>query len=174
MPNKFSFAVGLLAVTIFAGTCLPQSESPKPPESPKAYQLDFVVKELEDGKVINSRNYSMMVSGQSGIGSIRAGNKVPVETKAPPSGEFTYLDVGVNIDCRGVMEVQGKLNLVVTADITAVVSDIPRPNQNPLIRSTKWTGGVVVPYHKSTVLFASDDTTSKKRIELELTAAPIS
>lgn len=171
MPNKVTVAVGLLAVTIFAGTCLPQTEAPKPPETPKGYQLDFVVKELEDGKVINSRDYSMMVGAQSGLGSIRAGNKIPVQTKSPPSTEFTYLDVGVNIDCHGVMEVQGKLNLVVTADITSVISD---SSTRPLIRSTKWSGGVVVPFRKSTVLFSSDDTTSKKRIQLELTAAPIS
>jgi len=169
MPNKISFATGLLGITILAGTCFPQTENPKPPEGTKAYQLDFVVKELEDGKVVNTRNYSMMVGAQSGIGAIRAGDKVPVATKAGAAPEYTYIDVGVNIDCHGVMEVQGKLNLSVTADISTAAADSPRP----VIRTTKWSGNVIVPYRKSTTLFSSDDTSSKRRMQLELTAAPI-
>ena len=171
MRKRTRFAAGLLALTLVAGTCLAQAENPKPAEGPKGFQLDFVLKELEDGKVASSRNYSMMVSAVNNNGSIRAGDKVPVTTKSGSASEFTYLDVGVNIDCRGVMESQGKLHLTVTADISTVAPDSNA--SRPVIRSTKWTSGVDVPYRKSTVLFSSDDASSKRRLQLELTASPI-
>ena len=171
MQTTIRFAAGFLAFTIAAGTCLAQAENAKPAEGPKGYQLDFVIKELEDGKVASSRNYSMMVSAVSASGSIRAGDKVPVATKTPPSAEYTYVDVGVNIDCGSVMEVQGKLQLNVVADISTVTPD-SSPSR-PVIRTTRWKSGVFVPYRKSTVLFLSDDTPSKRRLQLELTAAPV-
>ena len=90
---KTKLEMTLLTVMLAAGTCLAQTETPKQAEGPKAYQLDFVLKELEDGKVINSRNYSLMTTSVGGGGSIRSGDKVPVVSKAGPQAEYTYLDV---------------------------------------------------------------------------------
>jgi hypothetical protein len=166
---KTKLEMTLLTVMLAAGTCLAQTETPKQAEGPKAYQLDFVLKELEDGKVINSRNYSLMTTSVGGGGSIRSGDKVPVVSKAGPQAEYTYLDVGVNIDCAGVLETQGKLTLNVKADISSAQPDSSRP----LIRNTRWSSNVIVPLRKATVLFTSDDTSSKRRMQLELTAAPV-
>jgi hypothetical protein len=163
-------AVMLLTLVIGAGSCLAQTETPKQSESSKAYQLDFVLKELEDGKVVNSRNYSLMITAVSGGGSIRSGDKVPVVTKSGAQAEFTYIDVGVNIDCAALQETQGKLTLNVKADISSAQPESTRP----IVRSTRWSSNVVLPLKKSTVLFYSDDTSSRRRLQLELTAAPIS
>lgn len=169
MPNKTRFAASLLAATLIAGACFAQAENPRPPEGPKAYQLDFVVKEVEEGKVVNSRNYSMLISAASGGGSIRSGDRVSVMTKGGTQPEYSYVDVGVNIDCRNVQETQGKLTLVVTADVSSAASDATRP----LIRTARWSANVVVPLRKSTALFSSDDTSSKRRMTLDLTATPV-
>jgi hypothetical protein len=157
-------------VIIGAGTCLAQTETPKPSEGVKAYQLDFVLKELEDGKVINSRNYSIMMTAVGGGGSIRSGDKVPVATKTGAQAETTYLDVGVDIDCASLQETQGKLAINVKADISAAQSDTSRV---PLIRHIRWSSNVVLPLRKATVLFASDDNSSRRRTQLELTAVPL-
>lgn len=167
--NNMKLAVTLLTGMIVAGACLAQSETPKQPEAPKAYQLDFVLKELEEGKVINSRNYSLMVTAVSGGGSIRSGDKVSVLVKGGPQPDYSYVDVGVNIDCAAVLEMQGKLALNVKADISTAQPETSRP----LIRTTRWSSNVIVPLKKATVLFTSDDTTSKRRMQLELTAAPV-
>jgi hypothetical protein len=158
----------LALILALAGACLAQ-ETPRQPEAPKAYQLDFVLKELEEGKVINSRNYSMMVTLVAGGGSIRSGDKVPVVTKSGPQAEYTYIDVGVNIDCAALQETQGKLTLNVKADISSAQPE----STKPLIRNTRWSSNVIVPLRKATVLFTSDDTSSKRRTQLELTAAPV-
>ena len=167
--NNTKLAVTLLTVMIGAGACLAQTETPRQAEAPKAYQLDFVLKELEDGKVINSRNYSLMVTAVGAGGSIRSGDKVSVMVKAGAQPEYTYTDVGVNIDCGGVQEIQGKLTLNVKADISTAQPETARP----LIRNTRWSSNVIVPLRKATVLFTSDDTSSKRRTQLELTAAPV-
>jgi len=43
----------------------------------------------------------------------------------------------------------------------------------PTIRQNRWSSSVVVPLSKPTVIFSSDDLTSKRQFQLELTATLI-
>jgi hypothetical protein len=43
----------------------------------------------------------------------------------------------------------------------------------PTIRQNRWVSTVAVPLKKPTVIFSSDDLTSKRQMQLELTATPI-
>ena len=61
-----------------------------------AYRLDFSLNELEDGKKINSRQYSMNITGGES-NDFKIGTRVPVE---PKEGEFQYLDVGTSLWCQ--------------------------------------------------------------------------
>jgi hypothetical protein len=164
MLNK---TIAVLAVAMTAGTCFPQAP---PAEQAKYFRLDFVIKELEEGKTINARHYLMIVQSSQG-GAIRTGDKVPVRTSSGDS-KYTYLDVGVNIDCRNVKQSQEKLELYVIVDISSVASEAASLTA-PLIRNTKWSSNVILPLGKSTVLFTSDETTSKRQMQLELTATPV-
>lgn len=148
---------------------------------PRYYHLVFVVKEMEDDKVINSRQYGMIIatadenSGKNYFNrSIRTGTRVPVEIE---QGKSNYIDAGVNIDCKNVMAVGGKLAMEVSADI----SSIANPKMDgatgargmPMILQNKWNSQVLVVLGKPTVLFSSDEVTSKRTLELELTATEI-
>src|SRR5258708_36447788 len=71
-----------------------ESASTKAPFVPHYYHLVFVVKEMEDGKVINSREYGMSIAtvenstnNSYNQRSIRTGTKVPVESE---QGKATY------------------------------------------------------------------------------------
>src|SRR3954471_24624026 len=102
-------SLGLFGLALAAGTCLGQSIEPT-----KFYKLEFVVKEVEGAKVVNSRAYFMTVPveapGQNGGGgSIRTGSRVPVP--ASSGSGFNYIDVGVNIDCRGLHETQSDISM---------------------------------------------------------------
>src|SRR5271154_1290922 len=66
-------------------------------KSVHAYRLDFAVKELEDGKVVNARQYSMNLQADD-ANEIKIGTRVPVETGE--GKQFQYIDVGTNIWCR--------------------------------------------------------------------------
>ena len=167
MISPTKLAAVFLSTIVLTGTCLAQNAA----EAPKYFHLDFVVKELESGKVINTRTYSMMIpTGDMGGFSIRTGHKIPLRTDN--AGSLTFIDVGVNIDCRAAKEVQDQLALNVAAEIGSVATDPPESNP-PLIRQTKWSSNVIVPIRKPTTIFSSDDPTTKRQTQLELTAIPI-
>ncbi len=145
-------------------------------ESPKFYKLEFVVKEVEGPKVLNARAYSMTVSTDSSSppSSIRTGSKVPIPS-SPGSSQFTYMDLGVNIDCRSIKPAQNELSLIVTADVSSLQTESPPPAvpNVMVIRQNKWSSAIIVPIKKPTVIFSADDLTTKRQMQMELTATPI-
>src|ERR1700737_3271348 len=65
----------------------PKSEDRRPPNT--FYRIEYVVTELDNGKAVNRRNYTLSISDGS-QGSVRIGNRVPVSNAG---GGFNYLDV---------------------------------------------------------------------------------
>jgi hypothetical protein len=146
----------------------------QPSESTKFYKLDYVVKELEGGKVVNSRNYSSLLQVYIPGGSdrpqsqIRAGGRVPVTTG---NGNQFY-DVGVNLDSRDLREAgSGEVTMYVNADISTIVEG--GTAALPMVRQNKWSSTVMISVKKPTVIFSSDDLGSKRQLQLELTATPV-
>jgi hypothetical protein len=161
----------LLALAVMAGPCLAEDAAPG-----KFYRLDFVVKEVEAGRILNARSYSITVAEQGGC-SIRAGSRVPTPVGGPGLGsatQYSYSDVGVNIDSHHVTGVQSGLSLGVNADVSSVLQEsTPSPGVPPTVRQNKWQATVLVPFKKPTMIFSSDDVTGKRQMQLELTATPI-
>jgi hypothetical protein len=138
-------------------------------EMPKFYKLDFVVKDMEGGKVITARNYSVIVESPTMAGSmnqIRAGSKVTISTSPSTS---TTIDIGTNIECNRVMEMENSLSFQLIAEVSSVLGET---DPHPVIRQNKWSSVVIVPFKKPTVVFSSDDATSKRVLQLEVTATP--
>lgn len=158
-----------LPLILLAGTCFAQHL-----QASKFYKLDFVVKEVEGTKVLNARAYSMFVSTEPSAapGSIRAGSRVPVP-QSPGSSQYTYVELGVNIDCRSVVELESDLSMSITADISGALQDTATSNPAPVIRNNRWTSTVIIPVRKPTVVFSSDDATTKRQLQLEVTATPL-
>jgi hypothetical protein len=153
-----------LLLLIAASLCFAQTEE-KP--GPKYYRLDFVVKELESGKVQNAKTYSIYANTLSGgKAMVRSGGKVAVSTSA---NQYTYLDVGVNIDCRLQFETSTELGLQVAAEISNLTQATPAP----VIDQTKWDSNVVVALKKPTTIFSSESPASKRTTQLELTVTPL-
>ena len=168
MISQTKLGIVFLSSIVMAGACLAQNTG----DALKYYHLDFILKELESGKVINARSYSTTVTtGVTGASVIRSGNKVPISTGGAGPGSLTYLDVGVNIDCRAAKEIQDQLALNVSAEISGIATE--QPSNQPLIRQTKWESNVIVPLRKPTTIFSSDDPSTKRQTQLELTAIPI-
>ena len=175
-------ATCLLAGILFAMASFGQEEQIKRTDTPapqvRYYRLEFVVKEIEDDKVINSRVYATSVNTLKSA-SIRSGTRVPVVTSVNPgvggSKQYNYYDIGVNIDSRDVQELSsGQLTLTINVDISNLVvtkdhsGDLP-----PVVRNTKWSSPVVVQIRKATTVFSSDDPSGDRRMQLQLTATPI-
>jgi hypothetical protein len=171
---------GLLSVA-----CLAQSEGSAPdkkPVSPQTenaskvfYQLNFVVQELENGRVINSRSYSMIMR-DTDQSSIRAGEKVPFSSTSGASTQWQQIDVGVNIDCRKLEARGNGVSLNIKAEISSVTDshgENSPPASLPIVRQNQWESNVVLPVRQPTVLFSSDDPASKRKMQLQLTVTPI-
>ncbi len=170
LEMKNSWAPLLIGVLI-AGTCLAQSDKNKD-EQQKFYHLDFVVKEVDGGKVINSRSYSTMISTgtQNFLGEIRTGNKVPYHSDKGSE----YLDVGVSIDCQSARELENQLELHVSTEVSNLApGQTASSGPLPLLRQNRWRSDVLIPLRKPTVIFSSDDPTSTHKMQVEVTATPI-
>ena len=145
----------------------------KPGEVPAHYyQLSFSVQEVsENGKVSNSRSYATsIVTGPGSFSQIRTGDKVPLKTD--DKGNLQYMDVGVNVDCSHATEVNGKLGVQITANVSSTTKAID-PSAPPLIRQNQWSANVLVPIGKPTIVLSSDDLQDKGKIQVELTVARI-
>jgi hypothetical protein len=162
----------LLVATLAAGVLLAQDDKPTAPTAESEYfRLNFVVKEIENGKVVNSRNYStLMPAGGKDRASIRATSKATM----PSGSSFQFVDVGANIDCSSMRRLQNRLAMNVEVGLsTAVPSQDKGTPTVPQIRSNRWNVPVVVTIGKPTVLFSSDDLASTRTLQLELTATPV-
>jgi len=135
-----------------------------------AYHLEFQVEEMEDGKKINSREYSTNLSTNEG-NEIKIGTRVPVQTK---EGEFQYLDVGTNIFAR-IGETRGQSELTVRAEISNFADEQSqdRHDLHPIIRQMKIGGSTLLPLGKTIVMGSADDPNSRRQFQLEVTVTKL-
>ncbi len=176
-----------MVIALTGLTCLPQSSGDTPEKKPAPtqaaesapksfYQLNFVVRELENEHVINSRSYSIILRSDTERGSIRAGEKIPFASTSGVSTQWQQINVGVNIDCRRLEEVGDRLSLHLSADISSVMENQAgnsSPAPAPIIRNNVWESTVIVGIKQPTILFSSDDPASKRKMQLQLTATPL-
>lgn len=135
-------------------------------EGTKFFRLDFTIREMESGKAINARTYSVISSTERGPGTqLRTGLRLPIT-----EGTTTrFSDVGVSIDCRALQEIGGELAMSLAIDISSLASDGPQA----IVRQNKWNSLVIVPLRKPTLVFSSDDPGTKRQMQLEVTASPV-
>ena len=167
----------LLLATIFActvayaarGQQASAPEAAKPSDPTHFYRLDFVVKESDQGKVLNQRSYSLGVAAAGTVErrewwSLRAGTKVPVNN--------SYADVGFNADVRADDMGNGAVQLRLKADLSSVPVDATSTSAMPTIRQMRVEEAVLIPVGRPTVVFSGEDPASRHQFQLEVTAVP--
>lgn len=131
------------------------------------YRLDFVVRELEGDRKINSRSYSMSARNND-WGRIRVGSSIPVKTG---ENTFQYKDVGINIDCRLEERESGAM-----LNTTFESSSLAAPEEkiaNPVLRQVRLSEESLVTAGKPTVIGKLDDVATNHRFEIEVTATKV-
>ncbi|HEY1945488.1 MAG TPA: hypothetical protein VGG97_00670 [Bryobacteraceae bacterium] len=156
----------LLAVAMAAGTAFGQDAGPV-----KSYKLEFVVKEVEGAKTLNSRAYSMVALGDKSDSSIRTSSRIMVTKQSPNSSQMVNVDLGVRIDTRVITEADNRLSLFVKVDVTSSSGDPSAPNL-PVTRQNQWGSTLAVPLKKPTLIFSSDFLDAKQQMQIEVTAIP--
>jgi hypothetical protein len=136
-----------------------------------AYRLDFSINELDDGKKINSRHYSMNLTDDESAKELKIGTRVPVEAE---QGKFQYVDVGTSIFCRMIVR-PNSLSLQAKADISsfALPDQGARGGGQPLIRQMSISGGTLILSDKPVIIGSVDDPNSKRQYQLEVTTTKL-
>jgi len=175
------YALMLLLVSVGAAQEKKEDSRPAPARNDFAwarlpYRLDYTVKEVEDGKVVNSRAYSLIMqsSEERGrtFGEVRAGSRVPVNV-----GEkgVQYLDVGVGINSRLYQLESGNLALDTNVEISTLAGgeETLRSSVGPVIRQIRSNTFSEISAGKTTQIAQMDDPISKHRFQIEVTATKL-
>jgi hypothetical protein len=138
-----------------------------------AYHLDFSLYELEDGKKLNTRRYSMnLTDAESEVG----GQDLKIVTRAPiqsENGKFEYLDIGTTIRAR-IIHWTTPVILDVNADISSFASsDEATKGGHPLLREMRIGASTVLTLNKPMIIGSVDDPNSKREYQLELTVTKL-
>ncbi len=135
-----------------------------------AYRLDFSVNELEEGKKINARQYSLNLNADD-ANEIKIGTRVPVESGHE---QFQYMDVGTSIWCR-IGERPDGIPLSVRADISnfAIPDQGTGHESRPVVRQFKINASTLVLPGKPMIVGSVDDPNSKRQFQLEVTVTKL-
>lgn len=169
----------LLMATARPAVSQQDSAGPKPaaavqqPAPKHYYKLNFVLRETDEGKVLNQRTFTMDISAEpprtSGVPpdwwNMRSGTRVPVPDSKK---DLNYIDVGVNLDVRAE-EVPDGLQMQITSEISSVGTESGASGAAPAIRQVKVRSAALAPVGRPTMVFTADDPASKHRFELEVT-----
>jgi hypothetical protein len=155
------------------GQQAPGEQSTKKDEAPdyNNYKVSYKVNEVENGKTINSRAYTLMAK----IGptaTVRIGSQVPYHTTGDERGPIQYYSVGMNIDCRlESFGEEGKLIVHSKVELTSPQgkgTDAPSES-NPAFGRFQVESFTVATLGKSAFVGSADDVASNRRFVIEVT-----
>jgi hypothetical protein len=140
------------------------------------YRLEFVIKELDDGKVVNTRAYSMIMQSAEergrAFGALRAGSRVPITTTNKDGQNATsYMDVGVDITPHLFVLENGNLLLEAYCEISSLAA--PQPTPNPIVRAIRVNTTGEITAGKTAQIASVDDPLSNHRFQIEVTATKL-
>lgn len=150
----------------------PKAEKPAQAKPLSYYKLEFVLRELQDGKLLNTRNYMMVMEDSYRTSELKIGSRVPLKDERG----LNYLDVGTNINCH----IEGN-SPSVGLNCSFEVSSFSLPEQKvtsgensaPVLNQMRASIPAVVPEGKQTVIGIIDDPGSTRRYEIAVTATKL-
>ncbi len=142
------------------------------------YRLDFSFLELEDGKKINTRRYTLDLTAGT-QNQLKIGARVPVSSgtnSAIPSNNFQYMDVGTTIWANLAVEGEGELRLDVKSDVSNLDLNSGHDHNGaspPVVRQIQIGGTTLLVTGKPILIGSMDDPNSNRQFQLEVTATKL-
>lgn len=146
------------------------------------YRLAFSIFELQEGKRTNQRDFSLITiaDGKGPYSRIKIGTKVPIVTaKDHDNTQFTYTDVGLELECSAMettnnkLSVRIELNLSSFAPVEQSVIDTRSVANSPVFRTISQHLRTVLTPGKPQIIGSMDDVNSNKRFQVEVTATRV-
>jgi Bacterial type II and III secretion system protein len=155
----------------------PSAAPAEPPtalqSAPKTYRLTYTFSEIDGTKPIGTQHYAMTTDAD-GRASVKLGNKVPVLTgeyhaaSAQTQTQFTYVDVGLNLDTRlhefaNGIQVSAKVEKSSVADEPSTLD-----MHEPIIRQQVLENTAIVALGKPVMLGSLDIPGSTRHLDISL------
>lgn len=192
MRKRTLMVTGLLFITAVFGcariACAQEeskesgaSKTAKAEDSVDAYRLDVSFDELEDGKKLNTRHYSIDLTGGRPE-DIKIGSRIPVvsancssSSASSPSGgdEYQYLDLGTHLSAQLISHGS---ELHVSGDISSLDTSAgieTGTKLGPVIRQIRIEGSTALVLGKPIIIGSADDPNSKRQFQLEVTVTKL-
>ena len=148
-----------------------EAADPASVQGPKHYyKLNFILRETDEGKVLNQRSFTMNVAADPADSekprswNLRSGTRLPVIDNKGTA--INYIDVGVNLDLKALEATNG-LEMEITSEISSAGTE--NGTTLPPIRQVKVRSAVLAPLGKPTLVFTADDPASTHQFVLEVT-----
>ena len=188
MRRTIALFVAVISIGMACGLCPARAQNESKTDTSKGqpakiqpvepYRLDFSFNEVADGKNVNSRHYSMVLTAND-TNEIKIGTRVPVATgtnspSLPATTQFQYLDIGTNIWAQ-LREHGDELMLAVRSDVSNLDTNGSAGTVGgaPVIRQIKISGSTLLATGKPIVIGSMDDPNSKRQFQLEVTATKL-
>jgi type II secretory pathway component GspD/PulD (secretin) len=143
----------------------------------KNYRLTYTVTEMDGGKQIGTQHYAIILTSDQTT-TLKLGNRVPVVTSSAPGAQtqFTYIDVGMNIDVTLTTMGDGAI-LKSSVDQSSVAPekvDVGGGTYQPIVRQSSLRGESFLAPGKSQSLGSMDipGSTSHLQIDVEMELLP--
>jgi hypothetical protein len=143
------------------------------------YRLDFSFNELEDGKKINTRHYSMNLTSDNS-NEIKIGSRVPVSTASitdnhnNPATQYQYVDIGTNVWAQfRPTGNDDEEELIIRSEVSDLDLSAQARSSNPVIRQIKIQGSTLLVPGRTMVIGSMDDPNSKRQFQLEVTVTKL-
>jgi hypothetical protein len=156
-----------------------QAKDKNIPQRPvTGYKLEFILSEVEDGKKVNVRSYSMSAQDDGTLNKLRIGARIPVPESPFIQGnptQYLFHDIGVNIDCR-LQQRESALLMDTTVDASTISQPAMAGDSThmpPVVHSLRAEIRSVITPGKQTTLTSMDDPTSKREFEIVVTATKL-
>lgn len=144
-------------------------------------KIDLAVSRTADGKKISSLPYTLWITANAERSSLRMGVQVPVPSTRvagkdePPPPAFSYRNVGTNIDCWAKSIADGRFNVQITLNDSAVQfdgKDSPRAMQGlPSFREFSSSFTLLLRDGQTATYTSATDPVSGETLKVDVTLA---
>ena len=138
----------------------------------KDYRLNYTLTETDNGKRVGISHLSMVTSSGN-RSTVKQGSKVPIVTgsydrdKTDVQTQFTYLDVGINLDAT-VSDFAGGVTLKTKAEESSIAEEKSGVGTDPIVRQSVLDLVTNVALGKPMVLGSLDIQGSTRHLDIEV------
>jgi hypothetical protein len=144
----------------------------------EVYKVELTMHDATDASAKAGRKYVILIDTH-GAGTFKIGSREPVASGSfqPGTGgvginplvntQFTYVDTGVNIDCKLDTADASRLQLRADIDISSIVPHEKSVIPNPVIGQLKLAVMALIVPGKRTVIASIDDPVSNRKFDIE-------